>query len=156
MKRWSGSAFVDLTVAKRWNGSAWVDLTLAKRWDGASWVDIPLPGGGSGSLSVTISPGFANASFTGSGGPFKTISTGTVTATASGGTAPITGVWTKVSGDSAILASSPNTPATAFSGNVPKNGSLSAVWKYTATDAGDNTDSAQISITLTYNSGVPA
>lgn len=39
-KRWTGSAWTDVTINKRWNGSAWVDLTIKKRWSGSAWVDL--------------------------------------------------------------------------------------------------------------------
>lgn len=39
-KRWSGSAWVDVTTAKRWTGSAWTNLTIKKRWSGSAWVDL--------------------------------------------------------------------------------------------------------------------
>ena len=39
-KRWTGSAYTPLTIARRWTGSGWVDLTIARRWNGTSWVDL--------------------------------------------------------------------------------------------------------------------
>lgn len=39
-KRYTGSAWVDNTVAKRYNGSSWVDLTVKKRYNGSTWVDL--------------------------------------------------------------------------------------------------------------------
>lgn len=39
-KRYTGSAWVDNTVAKRYNGSSWVDLTTKKRYNGSAWVDL--------------------------------------------------------------------------------------------------------------------
>jgi hypothetical protein len=39
-KRFDGSTFTPLTIARRWSGSGWVDLTIARRWNGTSWVDL--------------------------------------------------------------------------------------------------------------------
>jgi len=39
-KRYTGSAFTDITAGRRWTGSSWVDLTTRKRWTGSAWVDI--------------------------------------------------------------------------------------------------------------------
>ena len=39
-KRWSGSAWTDMTVNKRWTGSAWTNLTIKRRWSGSAWVDM--------------------------------------------------------------------------------------------------------------------
>lgn len=40
IKKYSGTAFADVSARKRWNGSAWVDLTVGKRWNGSAWVDL--------------------------------------------------------------------------------------------------------------------
>lgn len=48
IKRYSGTAFVDVATRKRWNGSAWVDLTIGKRYDGSAWVDLWSSSGGGG------------------------------------------------------------------------------------------------------------
>lgn len=40
IKKYSGTAFTDVSSRKRWNGSAWVDLTVGKRWNGSAWVDL--------------------------------------------------------------------------------------------------------------------
>ena len=39
-KRYTGTSWVDTTVAKRYNGSTWVDLTITKRYNGSTWVDL--------------------------------------------------------------------------------------------------------------------
>lgn len=40
IKRYSGSAFADVTARKRFDGASWTDLTVGKRYDGANWVDL--------------------------------------------------------------------------------------------------------------------
>jgi hypothetical protein len=29
-----------VSASKRWSGSAWVDLTIFRRWNGTAWVDF--------------------------------------------------------------------------------------------------------------------
>lgn len=40
IKKYSGTAFTDVSTRKRWSGSAWIDLTVGKRWSGSAWVDL--------------------------------------------------------------------------------------------------------------------
>lgn len=154
MKRWDGGAYVDLTVAKRWNGSAWVDLTIAKRWDGANWVDIPLPGGGGGALSATVNRGSVVGSIVlphaGSPPVANVITSQSVTVTATGGTAPYTYLWTKLAGDSAVVASQLFSATSFFNANVPRNQDRSATMRCTITDAAAATFTVDISASLNY------
>lgn len=39
-KRYSGTAFIPLSVARRYSGTAWVNLVTRKRFNGTSWVNI--------------------------------------------------------------------------------------------------------------------
>lgn len=157
MKRWTGSAFVDITVAKRWNGSAWVDLTLAKRWNGSAWIDIPLPGGGGGGLAATVSdssvfgtefrvspPAWPAVLAVGSDSPAS------VTVTPTGGTGPYTFLWTHESGDSAVQVLSPTAATTSFIANVGKNQTKSAVKRCTITDAALATTFLFVNVSLSY------
>lgn len=60
IKRYTGSAFSEVSTRKRWNGSAWVDLTVGKRWNGSAWVDLwsgSSGSSGSGSASGTATSG---------------------------------------------------------------------------------------------------
>lgn len=159
MKRWDGSAFVDLSIARRWDGGSWVDLTVARRWDGGSWVDIPLPGGGGGGLSATINSGFANGfEFRAEPAPaFVTVfidSPASVIVTPTGGTGPYTYSWNRISGASAVGVSSPTSNNVTFSANVPKNQVRSAVYRCTVTDSLLATFNVDCSIELTYNTDI--
>lgn len=151
MKRWNGSAYVDLTTAKRWNGSAWVDLTIAKRWNGSAWVDIPLPGGGGGdpgaALVVTVSPGSANRSFSDGDPDCPLYTTNTVTASTINGTGPYTYQWTRVSGSSAVLADSPTSASTSFSASICV-GTRQAVFQVKATDSLGAFDTTTVNVTI--------
>lgn len=148
MKRWDGGAYVDLTVAKRWDGSAWVDLTIARRWDGSNWIDIPLPGGGSGGVSLT---GTASINETVvDSAPVKTITTSPAALTTTGGTGPYTYSWTKVSGDSAINADTPTTEDTTFTVNAFKNTTYNTLFRCTVTDSLAATATHDVNVTITY------
>ena len=57
IKRYTGSAFSEVSTRKRWNGSAWVNLTVGKRWNGSAWVDLWSTSSGSGSSSGTAASG---------------------------------------------------------------------------------------------------
>ena len=72
IKRYSGSAFSEVSTRKRWNGSAWVALTVGKRWNGSAWVDLwsNSSGGGSGESS-----GGSEATVSGNGTIAKASST---------------------------------------------------------------------------------
>lgn len=156
LKRWDGAAYQDIAAIKRWDGSSWVDLTVLKRWDGSAWVDITLPGGGGGSLSITISRDFLQkADIDPEPAPsFKTLQTATVTVTAVGGTGPYTYAWSRVSGDSAILCTQPNLASTEFSATVAKNSDRTATWRCTVTDAAMAVRTVDIDILITYSNNL--
>lgn len=40
LKRYNGSAWVDVESVKRYNGSAWVDCESVKRYTGSAWVEV--------------------------------------------------------------------------------------------------------------------
>lgn len=156
MKRWDGASQIDLTVAKRWDGANWIDLTIARRWDGANWIDIPLPGGGGGGLSATVSDGsvFGTEIRNGPGQPavlaVGSDSPGNVTVTPTGGTAPYTYAWSHVSGDSAVQVLSPSAATTAFIANVGKNQTKAATKRCTVTDAALATTTVDVLVSLSY------
>lgn len=155
MKRWNGTAHVDITTAKRWNGTAWVDLTLARRWDGSSWVDIPLPGGGGGDLSATVSPGSATGSafFSCPGCPlFTSVCSDSVTVTSTGGSgAGPTISWARVSGDVGINISNATAFTVSWCASVGRDQEKSAVWRATITRGVDSV-TVDVLVTLSYSS----
>ena len=51
IKRYTGSAFSEISSRKRWNGSAWVTLSFGRRWNGAAWVDLWSNSSGGGDSS---------------------------------------------------------------------------------------------------------
>lgn len=156
-KTLDGTTFTDLTIAKKTlDGVSFVDLTIAKRFDGTNWVDIPLPGGGGGSLSLSITPGFADGSFFAPGlGPvIQTVGTNSVTATPSGGTGPYTYLWTRVSGDSALVCGNATVATTGWSANLGRNTFVSAVWRCTVTDSLSATAFADIPVSADYTNGI--
>lgn len=152
-KRWDGASWIDCTTKKRWDGAAWVNLTVAKRWDGTTWVDF-LGGGGSG-LSAVAAPGSAYGIVT-NNNLFVTVTSNSVTVTASGGTGPYTYAWTRLSGDSAVSATSPTAATTTFSASVPRWDSREATMRCTVTDALSATAHVDIEVQLVHNgTGTP-
>jgi hypothetical protein len=155
MKRWNGTAYVDITTAKRWNGTAWVDLTIAKRWNGSAWVDIPLPGGGGGALSATVSPGGAdgNAFYSCPGCPlFTSVCSNSVTVTATGGSgAGPTISWTQISGAGGINISNATAFTVSWCASIGRDRETSAVWRATIT-RGVTSVTVDVPVTLSYSS----
>lgn len=153
MKRWNGTAHVDITAAKRWNGTAWVDLALAKRWDGAAWVDITLPGGGGGDLSATVSPGAAEGTESRScpGCPlFVQVCTNPVTVTASGGTGVGPSIsWSRLSGSSGLTINDPAAFTASWCAAVGRDQEKSAVWRATVT-RGAETVTVDVPVSASY------
>lgn len=151
LKRWDGAAYVDLTTLKRWDGASWVDLTIAKRWDGAAWQDLAGFGGGSGfsaTADKAVCEGFV---FDPAPAPlFATVTSESVVVNATGGTGPYTYAWTRVSGDSAISATSPAAATTTFTATVPRDGERTGVWRCTVTDSLAATAFVDVSVALTY------
>lgn len=157
MKRWNGSSWVDLTVAKKWNGAAWVDLTLAKRWNGTSWVDIPLPGGGGGALSVTASPGYAFGEINVPNAPYPsavTVASNNVVLNITGGTGTLSISWARVSGTTKAQVSNPSGSTVQFTATLTRNNFASETWRATVTK-GAETLTVDIPVELSYTVGNP-
>lgn len=133
LKRWDGAVYVDLTTMKRWDGASWIDLTVAKRWDGATWVDMGAP---SGSLSATVNPASAEGQEIYSGEAFTEVFSNPVTVTSTGGSgAGPTFAWTRLSGSSAVSATSPSSATTTFNAIIGRfgAGTRTAVMRCTVT-----------------------
>lgn len=106
-----------------------------------------------GALSVTTT-GSPTSTSTCTGASCKTsrkVQSGIVTAVASGGTgtAVKTYAWARVSGSTAITATTPSAAATYFSATVGANATLSAVFRVTVND-GSTTATADVTVSLTY------
>ncbi len=142
------------SFARRWDGSAWVDATV-RRWDGSAWVvvfPIAIP------LSVSLDSTSAQSTFVNSPAantpPDRLLTTSpNSVATPSGGTPGYTYSWTRISGSTAITAGSPTSASTSFSGTVPVSGAISAVFRVTVTDSVGATATADVTVSLTYDSG---
>lgn len=155
MKRWSGTTQVDIATAKRWSGTTFVDLTVAKRWTGSAWVDIPLPGGGSGGLSVTINTSYVEeVQHVEAGSSAITMTAGPAAVTATGGTGSgPTYSWTRLSGSSGITATAPNSASTNFTALVTKNSSREATFRCTVV-RGVETETVQVTVRFEYFVGI--
>lgn len=97
-------------------------------------------------LSVGLSQATVAGSSTGS-----TVSSGSVTATKTGGSGLVDTTWSYVSGNATIVATSPNSAATAFQATGVGSGeSRSAVWKATVKDAvtGETLSTGNVTINL--------
>lgn len=142
------------SFARRWDGSAWVDATV-RRWDGSAWVvvfPIAIP------LSVSLNSTFAQSNFVNSPAantpPDRLLTTSpNSVATPSGGTPGYTYSWTRISGSTAITAGSPTSASTSFSGTVPVNSVISAVFRVTVTDSVGATATADVTVSFAYDSG---
>lgn len=142
------------STAKRWTGSAWVNLTIAKRWTGSAWIDIAGFDGGGGPpppppgspVVVNVSPGTATSAG-GDGEPeCPTHFSTPVTATASGGTGPYTYKWTRMSGSTQVFPTCDTCATTSFEANICF-GTRSAVFRVRATDSlGAFDDSGDVSV----------
>lgn len=143
IKRRSASSWPDAGFVKRWTGSAWVDAGFLRRWSGTAWVDVALPGGGSGDLSVSVSPGSAMVVVHNpnpDGPPAAVMQTNAVTATASGGSGSgPTYQWTRVEGV-AGTPTNPTSAATAFSCTVYSNQPQTAVFRCRVTRGSETVD----------------
>ena len=148
INRKSGGTPVSLLTFKRAASGTWVDLTIGKRRLAGAWVDV-LP---VGPLTVSASPSdvtgteFRSEPGAPSGVP---VTSDPCTATASGGSGAKTFAWTKISGSAVIVADSPTSATTTFSGNVLKNAIPSAVFRVTVTDS---TGSATADVTVSLES----
>lgn len=154
-KRWTGTAYADITTKKRWTGTAWTDLTTAKRWDGSAWVDIGFAGGGGG-LQLSASTGLVTGLFSCDNNVnpnclfVATVTTNSVTITPSGGSgAGPTYSWQYVSGDSSITPNSPTAATTTFTGNVSRNLNRSAIYKCVVVQ-GTDTREIQVEANISY------
>lgn len=78
------------------------------------------------------------------------VSTGSPDTTVTGGTAPFTFSWTYLSGSSVPQVSSSTAQNPNWFNNDTPEGSNSAVWRVTVTDANSNTATDDINVTLMF------
>jgi hypothetical protein len=149
-----GGTWRDPSGCRIYKGGAWRNIVQVKVYSGGAWRDVanftapgsgdtPGSGGGSsGSLTLSISPSPSEAaSFS------SPVTSGNTTATPSGGLAPYTYSWVKLSGDT-IVANSPTSAVTTFTGNVPPDATRSAIFRCTCTDSLGATATADVTATL--------
>ena len=108
-------------------------------------------------LSVSASPTNPSGTFTNSPASnepaTRVVSSDNTTATAAGGAGGYTYSWARISGSADITAASPTSATTNFSATVPIGTSLTAVFRVTATDAASATATADVTVSLMYESG---
>lgn len=155
VKWWSGSAWNDASFIRYWTGSAWVDASTVKYWSGSEWVPVTFAGGGGGTFTVTASPGTAYGQEIDPNPPYATavnVSSNAVTMTPNGGSGTPSYSWTRISGDSSIVASNPNSASTTFSASVFRNNDRSAVFRGTCIRGAD-TGTVDVPVNLSYYTG---
>lgn len=105
--------------------------------------------GGGGTLTATVAP----TALTGSGYTSTVTTAGSATASSSGGVSPISCAWTRVSGDTSIVAVDPASPTTRFrSASMAGDGDFkSAVFKATFTDSTPGTAQVAATPNVTVN-----
>lgn len=81
---------------------------------------------------------------------FGSVSTGTPNTTVTGGTAPFTFSWARISGSTVPQISSATAQNPGWSNNNTPEGTNSAVWRVTVTDANSNTATDDINVTLQW------
>jgi hypothetical protein len=133
-----------------------VNVAAVKRWNGSSWVDVPLPGGGSGDLSATVSS--SNVAViehdpSPSAPVAKTLVAGPVTVTATGGSgAGPTYQWTAVGGPVGGEITSPTSATTSFVATVYNNDPRTALFRCRVTRGSETVD-VFVEVTWGYHRG---
>lgn len=102
---------------------------------------------GKSALSVSATDVSGTAAAFASSGPVASDNTST---TVTGGTAPFTFSWTYLSGSSVPQVSSSTAQNPNWFNNDTPEGSNSAVWRVTVTDANSNTATDDINVTLIF------
>jgi hypothetical protein len=85
--------------------------------------------------------GFASSGFVSTGGPNTTVT---------GGTSPFTFSWARISGSTVPQISSATAQNPGWSNANTPEGTNTATWRVTVTDANSNTATADITVTLTW------
>lgn len=115
---------------------------------------ITIAAGVSISMASTLDYVFTNAP-PNAGPATRNLTTPTLTAVASGGSGGYTYAWARISGDTSIAADSPTATATTFTGTaVPVGNQVSAVFRLTATDSGARSATADVTVSISYESGL--
>jgi hypothetical protein len=148
---WNAATFV-----RKWNGTAFVDVTFVKVWDGSAWITKwPV----TSNFTVSSSTSFVSGAFDcfydntpPNTCPIATTITSTsVTVSSTGGTgAGPTYLWEYVSGDTSISVSNTTATTVTFSGIVTRRNTKTARWKCTVT-RGTETSVVYVDVELTYS-----
>ena len=140
----AGGAFKTITRAKVRVNGAWRNIVSAKCLIGGEWKTVGNFTSGGGTITLVLNPTTISAARR-----LSTVTSTNVTATPSGGQGPYTYAWTKVSGDD-ISATNPNTAITAFRATtMTVDETRTAVFRCTCTDSFGNTDTEDLTVSLT-------
>ena len=135
----NAGAWRDVTGGRVRIGNVWRNLTGVRAFIGGAWRDLATF---TQPLTLSISPSGVTETIVIPG----SFTSGTVTATPSGGVGPYAYSWTRISGDTEFFISSTNTAATTFARDVTAEGSFTATYRCTCTDALGSTAPADINI----------
>lgn len=157
-RRSSTDTWEPLAHVRRWNGSAFVDVTFGRRWDGTQWVEWwPIVPGGNDMQAVPsnaealgtftcvqIAPNATNCPV------ITTVTSNAVTVTPQGGTGTPSYLWTYVSGDTSIVVSDATSNSVTFNAVVGVNNFRTGVWRCTVT-RGSQTAFVDVVVLLIYD-----
>lgn len=136
----SGGAWRTASSISVWAGGAWRTVQDAWVWSGGAWRPFF-----TAYVAPTVAATDINNIHLGIGTAFDTS-----TATVTGGEAPFAYAWSYVSGSSQIVLSDATSQTATFSSDWPSNinGSRTAIYRVTVTDARGSTATADITVTF--------
>lgn len=143
--RKSGGVNITPTTVKRRSGAAWVDVQTVRRRSGGSWVTVsPIT-----AISASPNPSNVTVPRVGSAQPSSLTVSGTINLTVTGGIGTITYSTTLVSGTAMSVAGG-NTASPSISATCTRNATVSAVYRFEASD-GSSSKSVDVSVSRTYS-----